>query len=98
LFFEHLIQAWEGKYAQDGKVTLEHVFDQVHVRTKADVRTIFGERQYPVVQREYKGEWVVRTTTPPAVLKKNEELDLGGGVKLKLVRIDDRRLRPCGRG
>jgi formylglycine-generating enzyme required for sulfatase activity len=83
IFFDHLIRAWRGEYAKDGPVTLDSVFEQVRAKTKGDVNRTYTQSQVPVVQREYKGEWVIAK----AALPKELVLDLGGGVKMKLVSI-----------
>jgi hypothetical protein len=59
LFFEHVIRAWRGDYSRDGAVTLEDVFEKVRDKTKTDASRKLQAAQTPVVQREYKGEWVV---------------------------------------
>jgi hypothetical protein len=59
LFFDHVIRAWKGQYAQGGPVTLDGLFDQVTSKTKADAIRTFNRGQIPMVMREYKGEWVI---------------------------------------
>jgi sulfatase modifying factor 1 len=60
LFFLHLTEAWRGNYQSgEGPLTLESVFESTRVKTKADAAKTFGEKQFPVVRRQYEGEWVV---------------------------------------
>jgi formylglycine-generating enzyme required for sulfatase activity len=81
----HLIEAWQGKYASGGEVTLEDVFRHVRQKTVDDADQLFGQPQKPQVKREFKGEWVIARRT---ALAKQLELDLGGGIKMRLVRIE----------
>jgi uncharacterized caspase-like protein len=55
-FYHHLIEAWQGKYADGDKVSLDHVFDVVTRKTAADARNIFSEAQTPWPRRKYEGE------------------------------------------
>jgi formylglycine-generating enzyme required for sulfatase activity len=59
LFFDHVIRAWKGEYTKDGPVTLDVFFRQVTDKTKSDAINTFRRGQVPVVQREYRGEWVI---------------------------------------
>ena len=60
LFFIHLTEAWRGKYqSSDGPLTLESVFENTRVKTKADANATKGEKQFPVVRRQYEGEWTI---------------------------------------
>ena len=59
MFYNHLIQAWRGQYAEGEKVTLDHVFDVVTRKTAADARRLFSESQTPWPRRLYEGEWLV---------------------------------------
>lgn len=61
IFFDHVIRAWKGEYSKSGEVTLEEIFDHVETKTKIDVNRTLGEKQVPVVKREYTGKWVVST-------------------------------------
>jgi hypothetical protein len=63
-FYHHLIEAWQGKYADGEKVTLEHVFDQVTRKTAADARNLFSEAQTPWPRRKYEGEWLLAKAAP----------------------------------
>lgn len=63
-FYHHLIEAWQGKYADDAPVSLEHVFDQVVRKTAADARNIFSEAQTPWPRRRYEGEWLLTKAVP----------------------------------
>jgi uncharacterized caspase-like protein len=65
LFFEHVIGAWRGEYAKGGMVTLDHVFEQVVIRTKMDANKTLGVKQVPQIKREYKGEWIVIAVPVP---------------------------------
>jgi hypothetical protein len=68
LFYHHLIEAWQGKYAQQGaKVTIEHVFAQVVRKTSQDADVLFGRAQVPQVKRAYEGDWVITKAVPVAV-------------------------------
>jgi hypothetical protein len=68
LFYHHLIQAWQGKYAgPGGKVTIEHVFSQVVRKTAQDADLLFGRTQVPQVKREYEGDWIITNGVPVAV-------------------------------
>ncbi len=61
IFFDHVTRAWRGEYAAGQPDTsIEDFFREVSVRTKLDVDKTYGEAQVPEVQREYKGEWLVR--------------------------------------
>ncbi len=74
LFYAHLIAAWRGEYAQGGKVTLEHVLDEVPVRTKIDASKTLGVKQVPQIQREYEGEWLIAAAPVPRL---SEDLAAG---------------------
>jgi formylglycine-generating enzyme required for sulfatase activity len=82
LFMHHLLEAWQGKYTTDGEVTLDEVFRQVRRRTVDEAAT-YGWQQKPEINRELKGEWIIAQ----AALPKELVVDLGGGVKMKLVCI-----------
>ena len=73
LFFIHLTDAWRGKYhAGDGPLTLEAVFDSTRVKTKADANATKGAKQFPVVRRQYDGEWAIRVVQVPPGEKAEE--------------------------
>src|SRR5262249_22980586 len=55
----HVIEAWQGSYSGGKKVTIEHLFREVHKRTASDADDLFGQDQQPHARREYEGEWVV---------------------------------------
>ncbi len=59
LFMHHLIEAWQGKYTEDGDVTVEEVFRHVTRKTLDEADELFARPQRPQVRREFKGEWVV---------------------------------------
>jgi hypothetical protein len=76
LFFIHLTEAWRGNYQSgDGPLTLESVFEQTRVKTKADANTTKGEKQFPVVRREYAGEWIVIHDLASKPKEKEEEFE-----------------------
>ena len=87
IFMHHLIEAWQGKYTAGGKVTLEEVIRHVTQKTVDDADVFRGQKQTPTVMRAYQGEWVLAKAVK-AALAKQLELELGGGVKLQVVRIE----------
>jgi formylglycine-generating enzyme required for sulfatase activity len=82
LFFHHVIEAWQGKYAGGKPVTLEHLFNQVRVRTRRDASELFEKLQVPQARREYSDEWVVNNR----VLARLEK-EITNSIGMKLVRI-----------
>jgi sulfatase modifying factor 1 len=91
LFFIHLTEAWRGKYVSSGgPLTLESIFEQTCVKTKADAAKTFGEKQYPVVRRQYEGEWVVARDLGSVKEPKageEREFEIAAGVKMKFCWI-----------
>ncbi|HEV3386776.1 MAG TPA: SUMF1/EgtB/PvdO family nonheme iron enzyme [Gemmata sp.] len=91
LFFLHLTEAWRGNYQSgEGPLTLESVFESTRVKTKADAAKTFGEKQFPVVRRQYEGEWVVvRDLSSVRVPKAGEEreFEIAAGLKMKFCWI-----------
>ncbi len=77
LFFDHVIRAWKGEYADGKRVTLEHVLHQVATRTRMDANKTFAVKQTPHIKREYHGEWVISAEAAPRA-----EADLAAGRKL----------------
>jgi formylglycine-generating enzyme required for sulfatase activity len=86
LFFIHLTEAWRGNYQPgDGPLTLESVFETTRAKTKADANKTFGEKQYPVVRRQYEGEWVVARDLGSVKEPKageEREFEIATGVKM----------------
>jgi formylglycine-generating enzyme required for sulfatase activity len=57
LFMYHLTEAWQGKYAQGKKVTLEHVLGEVRNRVEDDASTDFRNNQMPLAKKKFEGSW-----------------------------------------
>ena len=57
-----MTEAWLGNHKSgEGPLTLESVFESTRAKTKADANKTFGEKQYPVVRRQYEGEWSIQS-------------------------------------
>ncbi len=96
LFMHHLIEAWHGKYADGGPVSLEGIFAAVKSKTVRDADNLFGQMQVPQVKREYQGEWVITkaaklsTAKPPvspAVAPQKPRPDEGLVAEMKFMPI-----------
>lgn len=68
IFFDHVIRAWTGEYDQQRERTIESFFDQVATKTKLDVDRTLGEKQHPVVMRQYTGKWSITSSAPRPVV------------------------------
>jgi formylglycine-generating enzyme required for sulfatase activity len=89
LFFHHVIEAWKGQYGGgEGGLTVDELCRLVKAKTAADADKFFDESQTPVDYRKYEGscEWVLGRVKE-VLVGKEMVVDLGGGVKLELVRI-----------
>jgi len=86
LFMYHLTEAWKGSYAKGKKVTVDHLIAEVTERVEADAPGDFNRNQMPIVKRRFEGKWELATAAAVAVAK-YVDVDLGSGVKMKMVYI-----------
>ncbi len=93
LFYDHVIRAWRGEYSKGGPVTLEAFLSQVREKTLTDANRRLEVSQVPVIQRDYKGEWVIAAARKTAATLLNEKSNLPPSVEpaKKTIIPTDRR-------